>query len=526
MVRQHAQGDAMSGTMIDLLQEAATQVPDKVYCIYEGRRTSYSEFFDRVRRVAGGLDALGLPADERIALLCKNSDRVVEVLYGGAMARHPLVLLNWRLAPAEWVDVTRDAGVRILFTDFEYVAQARAIADKLPSVKTIVVIDPNARCDDPRVVDYETWLEGAQPLATWCISLEDDFLQLYTSGTTGRPKGVVQTHANHNSLAEQWLDLMGPFPADEHFLIFTPFFHASGITFPLVFARYRGTVEIQRAVDPARILAALEGGQVTATAMVPTLIGMLTPLARKGAYPSLRRIYYGASTIDAALLGRAMDVFGCEFTQIYGATETAAALTLLSAADHMRGGHVINSAGKFSKHAQVRLVDPSGADVPAGQAGEVWVKSRAVMKGYWRNPAATKEALVDGWYRTGDVGRIDEEGYLYVIDRAKDMIISGGENVYSAEVENALAAHPSVAEVAVVAAPDARWGEAVAACIVPRPGTAPTLEELRTFLRERLAGYKMPRKLVLMAALPRNSTGKVLKFALRAQMKEQAALPS
>ncbi|MCW5668702.1 MAG: AMP-binding protein [Hydrogenophaga sp.] len=509
-------------TMIDALQSAAAEAPDRTFCVFEQRRTIFADFFDRVRRVAAGLQAFGLAKDQRIAFLGKNSDRALEVVYGGAMALHPAAVINWRLALPEWIDIVRDTGSTVLFADGEYLTQALEVTKALPVIRQVIVIDGPAQRPDAPTLDYDTWLEACSPLQTWAISADDDFLQLYTSGTTGRPKGVRLTHANYASLVEQWCVLIGPPPSDENLLIFMPFFHASGITFPILAVRYRTSVEIQRAPDADRIFQALESGRVTAMVMVPTLIGMLVPKASAGAYPKLRRIYYGASTIDAPLLERAMAVFDCEFVQIYGATETTAALTLLSPDDHRRGGHYITSAGRFCSLSQVHLTSPEGTRLPPGETGEVWVRSASIMKGYWNNPDATRDAIVDGWYRTGDVGRVDDEGYLYIVDRAKDMIVSGGENVYSAEVENVLAAHPHVKEVAVVASPDAHWGEIVTACIVPHPGHDMTLEGLREFARERLAGYKLPRRLVLLDALPRNPLGKVLKGTLRTQMKQGA----
>ena len=519
--------------MIDALAVQALRQPQAVYSVYEGRTTTYAELWDRARRVGGALQAMGLPAGERVAYLGKNTDRLIEVIFGGAMTRHPCVVLNWRLALPEWVDILRDSGATTVFADAEFVQQALQLADQLADhghqIGRVIVIDGGVLPNDRRLSDHEVLLQASQPLAATevqpPIGPEDDFLQLYTSGTTGRPKGVPQTQAMHLSQREQWADRIGPFPPGDCCLVFMPCFHAAGISYPLLALQYGTSVEIHRQADPAKIIEALGSGRISTMVMVPTLMAMLVPKMQPGAFPALKRIHYGASSVDRGLLVRTMETFGCDLIQIYAATETTAALTMLNPDDHRRGlqqPQLWSSAGKPAASCQLRIVNPEGHDLPTGQPGEVLVRSGSVLRGYWRNDAASRDALRGGWYHTGDMGYLDDEGYLFLVDRVKDMIISGGENVYSAEVEQVLADCPELAEYAVVGVPDAQWGELVTACVVLKPGAALDLETLQARVRERLAGYKVPRRLEVLPALPRNAMGKLQKHLLRAQLSPAA----
>ncbi len=518
----------MALTMIDELAEVAQRQPDAPFSFYEGRVTTFGALWERARRVAGALRAMGLARGERVLYLGKNTDRLLEVIYGAAIARTTCVVMNWRLAPPEWLDIVRDSGATTLFADFEFVDAARALADQSGGqLRQLVAIDLPVLPDDPRLQDHDALVQASEPLSPMGCEPEDDFLQLYTSGTTGRPKGVPQTHAMHLSQRAQWESRIGRFAPDERFLVFMPLFHAAGITYPLFSIGYGTQVEIHRAADPARIVEALSSGRITAAVAVPTLLTMLAPGLQPGMFPSLRCLHYGASAINHTLLERMMAVLGCDFVQIYAATETTAALCMLSPDDHRRGlerPELWASAGKPGHGVLLRVVDADGCEQAPGGAGEILVSSASVLRGYWRNPDATRDALRDGWYHTGDIGRIDADGYVYVLDRSKDMIISGGENVYSCEVENHLAGMPGLAESAVVGVPDAQWGEAVTACVVPQAGEpVPSLEAIQAFLRPRLAGYKLPRQLAVMEALPRNPMGKLQKHRLRELVRERLA---
>ncbi|MEN9893562.1 MAG: hypothetical protein RLY78_3857 [Pseudomonadota bacterium] len=511
----------MAHTMIDVLDATADRLPDSPYCEYEGRVTTFGAFRLQSRRVAGALVAGGLQPGERVAWLGKNCDRLLELIFGAAMARGTCVVLNWRLALTEWQDILLDSGARVLVVDADFIEAAGTLAERLPQITRIVAVDAGVPAD-ARWVDYVAWRDGAAVLPPQPVRADDDFLQLYTSGTTGRPKGVPQTHAMHLSQRAQWEARLGPLPPDDRVLVFMPCFHAAGITYPLFALAYGTQVVLHRSADPARIMAALASGRIRTTVMVPTLMAMLVQKVQPGQFPALQRIHYGASAVDPQLLARVMDVFGCDLAQIYAATETTAALSILTPDDHRAGRQrpqLWTSAGKPGGDAQLRIVGPDGQDAAPGEAGEILVRSGSILRGYWRNPQASAEALHDGWYRTGDVGRIDADGYVHVMDRLKDMIISGGENVYSSEVENALADHPDLAECAVIGLPDAHWGEVVTLCAVPRPGVTLDLTAIQDHLRARLAGFKVPRRLELLSALPRNPMGKLQKQLLRASLR-------
>ncbi|MGP8473911.1 AMP-binding protein [Burkholderia sp. PR2] len=515
----------MTHTMIDRLAAAAQRAPDMPYCSYENRVTTFGELWTRSRRVAGALRQMGMPHGQRVAYLGKNTDRLLEIIFGAAIARNTCVVLNWRLAMPEWRDVLVDSGATVICADFEFVEQARQLADQVGAVTRIVSIDLPEVPDDARVVDYDTIVDRAPTLEPVGIDPDDDFLQLYTSGTTGKPKGVPQTHAMHLSQLTQWESRLGPFPAGDRFLVFMPLFHAAGITYPLFALNYGTQVEIHRAAVPDKILEALASGRISSMVVVPTILATLVPKLKPGAFPALKRVHYGASGISRELLQQTMDVLGCDLVQIYGATETTAALTILTPEDHrLDNGALWSSAGKPGDGAQLKIVGvDDGRELTPGQTGEILIKSNSVLHGYWRNDAATREVLCDGWYRTGDLGYLDARGYCYVVDRFKDMIISGGENIYSSEVENVLAQLPELAEFAVVGMPDPQWGEIVTACVTYRNDAAPlTLEELQSRLRTKLAGYKVPRRLEVFTALPRNPMGKLQKHTLRDEVRKRA----
>jgi long-chain acyl-CoA synthetase len=349
----------------------------------------------------------------------------------------------------------------------------------------------------------------------------DVALQLYTSGTTGLPKGVMLTNDNFFGgmmrVAESW-----GFDRDSVNLAVMPMFHIAGCGWALVGLTYGARTVLFHDVDPPRILQSIPEFGVTEALFVPAVIQVLlmTPGVADVDYSTLRAIVYGASPITDSVLVRAMDVFGCQFVQAYGLTETTGGIIQLDPEDHDPLGrpHLLRSCGKPFSWVEVRVVDPAtGDDVADGDIGEIWTRSAHNMAGYWGNEAATRAAIdPDGWFKTGDAGYRDAGGYIYLHDRLKDMIVSGGENIYPAEIENALAKHPDVADVAVVGVPDEHWGESVKAVVVRREGSALTDRELIVFAREHLGGYKLPKSIDFADALPRNPSGKLLKREIRA----------
>jgi long-chain acyl-CoA synthetase len=410
--------------------------------------------------------------------------------------------------------VLRDSQAPVLVAGPAYEQTARELVDHLPGVQLVMAGD-----DGP--AGYEAWLaahERDDPGARG--DARDTVLQMYTSGTTGVPKGVLTTHRNLAACAEtspHWR-----FDADTVSLTAMPMFHIGGIGWAFCGLWHGATTVLVSEFEPARILELLESLRVTNTIFVPTMLQMLTsvPGAAERDYSQLRSIAYGASPITTPVLKAALETFGCELFGSYGLTETTGTVVRLEPEDHDPGGpreHLLRSVGKPYPWVELRIADPeTERELAPGEWGEVWLRAPNVMAGYWGRPEETAAALTsDGWLRTGDGGFIDADGYLFLTDRIKDMIVSGGENVYPIEVEEALAQHPDVADVAVIGTPHERWGETVTALVIPHAGAAPSADDLVAFARTRLAGYKLPRIVEFVDELPRTPTGKVLKRRLR-----------
>jgi len=346
----------------------------------------------------------------------------------------------------------------------------------------------------------------------------DVAFQLYTSGTTGLPKGVMLSNDNLFGGVVQVID-QWRFTEDSVNLAVMPMFHIAGAGWATVGLYFGCTNVVMRDVDPAVILKVIPRQGITNACLVPAVIQFLlmTPGVDETDFSTLRAIVYGASPISDEALVHAMERFGCEFIQVYGMTETTGAITRLEAVDHdpKNRPKLLRSCGNPYPWVDVRIVDGNGEDVPTGTVGELWTRSRQIMLGYWNKPDATTATVTpDGWLKTGDAGYVDDKGYIFLFDRVKDMIVTGDENVYPAEVENVLMGHPGIGDVAVIGVPDPKWGEAVKAIVVPA-GTEPTESDVIAFARERLAGYKLPKSVDFATSLPRNPSGKLLKRAMR-----------
>jgi long-chain acyl-CoA synthetase len=341
---------------------------------------------------------------------------------------------------------------------------------------------------------------------------------MYTSGTTGRPKGAQLTHHNLLCLTPTFVESVGHWQVEDVSLVAMPLFHIGGSGYALV-GFYTGCVNVlMREVDPKAILAAIEAHRVTKTFFVPAVILFLlnTPGCAETDFSSLQLIAYGASPIPLELLKRAMAAFKCGFGQVYGLTETTGAITYLAPEEHEPAdSERLKSCGRAMPGVTLRVVDGEGKDVPPGTVGEVICATPQVMLGYWNQPEATRRSIRGSWFHSGDAGYLDAEGYLYIYDRVKDMIVSGGENIYPAEVESALYGHPAIQDVAVIGVPDETWGEAVKACVVLKPGAKADPEAIIAFARQRIGGFKVPRSIDFMTDLPRNPSGKLLKRILR-----------
>jgi long-chain acyl-CoA synthetase len=495
-----------------------------------GTTVTWAEHHGRACRVAKALLADGVSPGDRVAFLDRNGLAYFEVLFGGALTGAVNVAVNWRLAPAEMAAVIDDSRAVVLVVHPEFVPCLAGMESGLPAVRRIVVIgeakdnaDVGGASDVARRVAYEDWLSGGEPVDPGHIGADDDVsMQLYTSGTTGLPKGVMLANRNVATMIEQAGS--DAFDIDDATvsLVAMPLFHIGGSGWALTAMSRGGTSVILRDLDPAELLRLVERERITHAFVVPAVLMMLlaTPGIEKADLSSLDTIFYGASPIAEDVLVRCMAVMGCRFAQVYGMTETSGAIVRLDYEDHDPDGprrHLLRAAGKPLPGVEIRIVDPDGAtDMATNTVGEIWTRSGYNMVGYWEKPAETADTVTDeGWLRTGDAGFLDDEGYLFLHDRIKDMIVSGGENIYPAEVENVLLAVPGVADAAVIGVPDDTWGETVKAIIVRGPGAEVEADAVIGFCRDRLAHYKCPTSVDFTDALPRNPSGKILKRELR-----------
>ncbi|MEA2211086.1 MAG: hypothetical protein QOF83_1034 [Solirubrobacteraceae bacterium] len=496
-----------------MLRDHATTAPDAPALTVHGRTVTYGELDRRANRVAQYLIAAGVEPGARVPHLDRNGIEAVELMFGAAKAGAAIVPLNWRLAVPELVKLAGDTRARRLFCGPEFAEVAERVAAEIDDLGTPVVVTPG---DDG-------WLGST---AEQDPRRDGDFdsvvLQLYTSGTTGLPKGVQTTNANLSMLssgvAVEWA-----VDSSSVCLVAMPLFHIGGLGWLLVGLAKRARNVLVPEIEPAALLDTIEHERVSNAFLVPTVLQMMcaVPGAAQRDFSALRSIAYGASPITTTALKAALRTFGCSLYQVYGMTETTGAIVQLAAEDHDPDGpreHLLRSAGKPYDWMELRVVDPvSGDALGPDQIGEVQVRGASVTPGYFGREEETAAAIdADGWLHTGDGGYLDEEGYLFLTDRIKDMIVSGAENVYPGEVEEVLAQHPDVSEVAVFGLPDEQWGEVVTAAVVGRDDAVST-DALLDFARERLAGYKLPRRVEIVSELPKTATGKVSKKDLRAQ---------
>jgi len=501
------------------LHRAVQQHPDRTASIFGERRRTFSELADRVARLAGALQALGMETGDRVAMLSLNSDRYLEfqmaVPWGGGV----LNPCNIRWSAAEIVYSLDDSGSTILLVDDAFAALAAQIRRDARSVREVVFCGEGALPDGMH--GYEALLAAADPVADAMRCDEDLAGIFYTGGTTGFPKGVMLSHRNLcasglSSLAE---GLSSPGGA---YLHAAPMFHLADMGMSIPQWMQANTHVVIPMFKPEAVLDGIAEHRVTHALLVPTMIQMLVdhPSMREPRdLSSLRFIIYGASPLSAAVLERAMAAFpGVEFAQAYGMTELSPVATISPPWCHTEEGRrrgKLRSAGRASYCCEVRIVDADDRELPRGEVGEVIVRGPNVMQGYWNQPAQTQAALRDGWMHTGDGAYMDEDGYIFVVDRLKDMVITGGENVYSVEVENALAQHPAVAACAVIGIPSEEWGETVHAVVVRKPGATAEATELIGHCKTLIANYKSPRSVEFRDALPLSGAGKVLKIELR-----------
>lgn len=503
----------------ELPRRGAKLDPDLEVACDRGRRFSHREWYRRVKSQAAWLKSRGIGPEKRVAVLSYNRAEMLDLYFSIPALGGVIVPVNYRLKAYELEYQFQDAGIDILFVEKSLWPEARTALSRLPLKVTIVGLDFDG---DDGMVRYDETISGA-PLQEFPVFSEHETaLQAYTSGTTGRPKGVLLSH--RNILANSWTGCIekqiGP---GERLLHSAPLFHLAAISSFYSTALIGGSHVFIPQFDPKEVVDTIEREKISFALFVPTMINMLLemPDIEKRDFSTLKIISYGGSSIPVDRLRKAIQVFGCGFVQGYGQTEAAPILTALRPSDHVLEGPKaarLASAGREAVGCEVRVVRPDETDVtPGGEVGEVIGRGDNIMKGYWKQPEATEETLRGGWLHTGDLGWIDPDGYIYIVDRLKDMIISGGENIYPREIEELLYRHPKILEAAVYGVPDPKWGEKVIAAVVPRAGQELTPDEITVFCKENLAGYKKPREVIILPALPRNASGKVLKTELRSK---------
>ncbi len=497
--------------------------PDRPTVLFPGGHWTTTEFVDRIARLAGGLHSLGLKAGDRVGMLGVNSPQFLvydlAVLWAGGVVNP----VNIRWSHAEILYSLDESGTTILLVDETFRAAGEALARDARTLEHVIYVGDGPL--PPGMIDYEALLRDSSPVPDAQRGGDDLAGLFYTGGTTGFPKGVMLSHGNLVTSTFAGL-AAGRLGVNATFLHTMPMFHLANYAAVCGVVTSGATHAVEGAFAPESALRALAKYRVTDVTLAPTMLQMV--LAWMDEHPAeaaaldlsaIRLITYGASPISQTTLRRAQAVFpDAGFSQSYGMTELSPLATILAPEDHTEEAFAsgrMKSAGRAALCAQVRMVDAEDREVPRGTVGEIIVRGAHVMKGYWNQPEATAHALRGGWMHTGDGGYMDAQGYVYVVDRMKDMIVTGGENVYSAEVENALASHPAIAQCGVIGIPSEQWGEAVHAVVVLKPGASATAAEIQAHCRERIAAYKCPKSVEFRDALPLSSIGKVLKTELR-----------
>ena len=481
---------------------------ETVAVTFEGRDVTYAELDRRSDQVAGMLQAAGVKPGDRVAWLGRSTELWYEIFFGIAKARACLAAVNSRLAIPEIAFILADSGADVFFVGEEHAAAA---AEVLAQVERPIRVIPVERAGFAALRDAAPAPSLTTPQA------DDDVLQLYTSGTTGLPKGVRLSNANYSAFLGLRDKVEGfHYQPDETVLILMPLFHVAGTNISFSGLAAGGRIVLMAEFIPPQVLETIQAEAVNHAFLAPVMINALLqcpPIATTD-FSAMKTVSYGASPISEAVLAAATERFGCGFIQFYGMTETTGAGTTLAPSEHH--GELMRACGRSWPTLETRIADEAGNELPPGEIGEIEIRGPIIMAGYWNRPEATADTIrPDGWLRTGDAGYMNEGGYFFVHDRVKDMIVSGGENVYPAEVENAILGCPGVADAAVIGVPDERWGEAVKAIVVCAAGAEPDPAAVIAWARQRIAGFKAPKSVDFIDVLPRNASGKVLRRELR-----------
>lgn len=509
----------------DILRRNAKLYPDKTAIIYGEKKISYRGIDKRVKKLAKGLLANGIQKNDRIGLLEHPCPQFIELYIAVPKIGAVLVPLNCRLSGRELKYIINDAKVKMLIIGNEFANTIDLIMQDLKTVTSIYCIE-----DSPaHIKNYSDLIETSLTEHVALDVKEDEVaVQMYTSGTTGKPKGAMLTHKNlMSNNTGRIIDLK--LDANDTFLSCIPYYHVAA-EYPLIILYVGGTLVIHRDFDPHRLLRDIRAKKPSILLLVPSMINFVLQYIENhpGNYDfsSIRLLIYGASSMPVAILKKAIETFQCGFIQSYGLTEASPGVTFLMAEDHILQGSKdqikrLASCGKEVFNVEVRIVNKADADVEPGEIGEIIVKGDNVMKGYWQLPMETEKSIKNGWLYTGDMGTVDEKGYIFIVDRKKDMIISGGENIYPREVEEVLYEHPAILEAAVIGIFDDKWGESVKAFVVLKPQEKVSGNEIISFCKKNMASYKKPKSVEFMDSLPRNPTGKVLKNKLREKAKKK-----
>jgi acyl-CoA synthetase (AMP-forming)/AMP-acid ligase II len=508
----------VTGVVVNLTQglhRAVQQKPDAIATVCAGRIRTHRESVNRIARLAGALQDLGIEEGEPAAILSLNSDRYHEFLGAVPWAGGVAVPVNLRWSIPEIAESLAEVDARVLVVDDAFAGHVSGIRAGHPGLEHVIHAGDGPTPDG--MLAFEELISGHEPVEDAYRHGDDLAAVFYTGGTTGRSKGVMLSHENLLTSSMGMLATEHFISPDAVYLHAAPMFHLADLAAWVGVGVRGGTHVMIPMFEPVAVMQAVSEHQITDILLVPTMIQLLVDHPRIDEFDltSLRRITYGASPMSEGVLGRALKALpNAQFTQAYGMTEVSPGATCNFPADHEHPTRR-RAAGRALPHCEVRIVGPDHVELPRSEVGEIVVRGGNVMLGYWNRPTETAEALRGGWMHTGDGGYMDDDGYVYISDRLKDMIITGGENVYSVEVENVLTQHPAIATCAVIGVPDEIWGERVHAVVVPIGGASPTIEELREFCAERIASYKTPRSMELVEGLPLSAAGKVLKRELR-----------